>query len=713
MKRSGKNEWLTAILVAACLVANLLVVSSQFVEECYRPLCDLQVAYRIDATQETDFMIPSIVHQISNRYCMKMKNYPDVYCSLDAYRRIIIPFPLYGLQEVFVGTSDDEFSTMSNKTRLQYYISSLPQRPLIPSQPTILHPRHGSILASNWNFTFRLDKLALDFAENTIMNIMTVSRGDVLLSPRADFLTAANVEPATWFVNLTSKFLAPADDQQVAEYGYPLYAFWEFVLTREDIASQRVFSNQWNIASQKQVQEVLRTITDYGVSDALTKSKLASLCRNSAYVNRLCTSSVESVGVIGTLPARPSNGIKSKPNICIWGSNRMDGQKSIWLQQIKDLPADFRFTWVLTSDFTNTQQGTTVNRLQSIAAYYNQTLGSLDIGNGIYGERFRDLRISLVASPFKEFVLEYSTLSEIPADGGWSAWEALERQNPQVKMDDYVYQYAADRLKLARYDVSAVSPTWVKSLYSGVIMHMKACECSVLVYGNDRGFNSDVLLRDSARIVKIPAVAELLNLFMSSEMVPDVVVAPSLYAYNHESIAAHWRNPSGPKVYIIPPGVDAARKFNRELIAKDDIVHPHADCESINKFVDHVSKASQGDASLQRCFHIAFIARLASEKNVGLFIMTAHQIVQFNPFVRFTLIGDGPLKPKLVELVDMLGISWAVTFMGWLDYLLPKVLASVDIVVNPSIRGWSETFCIANIEVMSMEIPLVTFAVGG
>jgi glycosyltransferase involved in cell wall biosynthesis len=49
----------------------------------------------------------------------------------------------------------------------------------------------------------------------------------------------------------------------------------------------------------------------------------------------------------------------------------------------------------------------------------------------------------------------------------------------------------------------------------------------------------------------------------------------------------------------------------------------------------------------------------------------------------------------------------------WVDKALPNVIAGFDIVVNPSIRAWSETFCIANIEVMSMEVPIVTFAVGG
>ena len=42
---------------------------------------------------------------------------------------------------------------------------------------------------------------------------------------------------------------------------------------------------------------------------------------------------------------------------------------------------------------------------------------------------------------------------------------------------------------------------------------------------------------------------------------------------------------------------------------------------------------------------------------------------------------------------------------------LPAVLAGMDIVVNPGLV--LETFCISNIEAMSMGVPLVTFAVGG
>ena len=83
------------------------------------------------------------------------------------------------------------------------------------------------------------------------------------------------------------------------------------------------------------------------------------------------------------------------------------------------------------------------------------------------------------------------------------------------------------------------------------------------------------------------------------------------------------------------------------------------------------------------------------------------------PFARFTVIGSGVLLESLKELAIRLEISWYVHFTGWIGDQLPHVLSGIDIIINTSLRAWSETFCIANIEVMSMEIPLITFAVGG
>lgn len=110
---------------------------------------------------------------------------------------------------------------------------------------------------------------------------------------------------------------------------------------------------------------------------------------------------------------------------------------------------------------------------------------------------------------------------------------------------------------------------------------------------------------------------------------------------------------------------------------------------------------------------IGFVGRLAIEKNPALFLLTAHALLQRCPFCRFIVIGDGALRSELMTLASMLEIEWAVEFRGWVGGDLPQILSEVDILVNPSLRAWSETFCIANVEAMALGIPLVTFAVGG
>jgi glycosyltransferase involved in cell wall biosynthesis len=102
------------------------------------------------------------------------------------------------------------------------------------------------------------------------------------------------------------------------------------------------------------------------------------------------------------------------------------------------------------------------------------------------------------------------------------------------------------------------------------------------------------------------------------------------------------------------------------------------------------------------------------EKNPALLLQAAYHALQKYPFLRFRFIGDGHLKSSLELLSKRMNIDSAVEFIGWISSdQLPLYLSDLDIVVNPSLRGWSETFCISNIEVMSMGIPLITFGVGG
>jgi Glycosyl transferases group 1 len=64
------------------------------------------------------------------------------------------------------------------------------------------------------------------------------------------------------------------------------------------------------------------------------------------------------------------------------------------------------------------------------------------------------------------------------------------------------------------------------------------------------------------------------------------------------------------------------------------------------------------------------------------------------------IVGGGLLAEPLEQLASHLGIGDVVEFVG-ATYAahLPALLRGVDVIVNPSLRAASETFCIANIEV--------------
>jgi len=111
---------------------------------------------------------------------------------------------------------------------------------------------------------------------------------------------------------------------------------------------------------------------------------------------------------------------------------------------------------------------------------------------------------------------------------------------------------------------------------------------------------------------------------------------------------------------------------------------------------------------------VGFVARLAPEKSPGLFVRAAALVAQARPSVRFVVVGDGPMRVHLEALADRLGVGPAFTFVGWVTPEdQPKTLRGIDVLVNPSLRVWSETFCIANIEAMATGVPLVSCGIGG
>ena len=114
----------------------------------------------------------------------------------------------------------------------------------------------------------------------------------------------------------------------------------------------------------------------------------------------------------------------------------------------------------------------------------------------------------------------------------------------------------------------------------------------------------------------------------------------------------------GDKVFFVPePGIDLS-------VCSDD------------------SRRPEPGAKLE----LIFVGGLVPRKACDLALRGAAAVLR-SDVARFTVVGDGPERKRLEELVRSLGIEKAVTFCGWVGH--PEVfsrLRSADVFVFPSLR---------------------------
>jgi glycosyltransferase involved in cell wall biosynthesis len=104
------------------------------------------------------------------------------------------------------------------------------------------------------------------------------------------------------------------------------------------------------------------------------------------------------------------------------------------------------------------------------------------------------------------------------------------------------------------------------------------------------------------------------------------------------------------------------------------------------------------------------IARLAGENEVAMVIkaFAEYQKLNKNASSRLLLVGDGPIRNQLESLVDELGITNMVQFLGFVSEEMKRVLlAASDCFIFP--RAWElDGFGMTTIEALSLGIPVLT-----
>ena len=97
--------------------------------------------------------------------------------------------------------------------------------------------------------------------------------------------------------------------------------------------------------------------------------------------------------------------------------------------------------------------------------------------------------------------------------------------------------------------------------------------------------------------------------------------------------------------------------------------------------------------------------RLASEKNWPTLIQAAQKVYREHPQLRVVLIGDGPEKSALQELVAELGIAERVTFTGEIHFSeVPVYLKAADVFGFASV---TETQGLVTMEAIAAGLPVV------
>jgi glycosyltransferase involved in cell wall biosynthesis len=110
---------------------------------------------------------------------------------------------------------------------------------------------------------------------------------------------------------------------------------------------------------------------------------------------------------------------------------------------------------------------------------------------------------------------------------------------------------------------------------------------------------------------------------------------------------------------------------------------------------------------------LLFVGRLEEVKGIEYLIEAMRGIVRYNNKSKLLIVGEGPIKEKLISLCNSLNLNDSITFVGALPHSdLPAYFATADYFISPSVitdKGQVEGFGLTLVEAsLSGCIPIAT-----
>jgi hypothetical protein len=569
-----------------------------------------------------------------------------VYCNetLDrsaSYPSLIIPLVLSeGLYSIsfFAASRNEHYNIFENQHHYIFPLVDLSKEPF-PFNYQLTSPSFGSLVAGKLKLLFK--PFYSDSQRNYQAVVLCIDGAiNNILPANADVVQTQNeIEPGSWFISLlpvshadtaftlvTEMFLSlqvdktvlpyifhpgkyeerlkevkesrrmfSSSDLSLMNYGLPYYHYLEIVLSDDEIANQRLFH------SQRRLQLNEQTLQLQLIQEKINwKSQLKKLFYERNFVNIFRNRS-------STTANSDANNILAKKNmnICITSGGSMDGQKRIWLQQIEYMnPEKYSFIWILSF-----LEGGTVETLNASNpnSFYNQLLQ-------VTARRPLSNNIKIVNSLYNYHVIQEEELSQIPPDETIPV--SMLWQSNKTKL----YEYLHERYNKAQRKLENITPRWCYEFYQIMKRILIDNECHVIVYGNGRGFNTDVFITDVAKVLGIPSITELLNLYLDDRAIPDIIVGPSLHSLKHQTIQQPVIiNQASNGYSVLPLQVVISPSVNQEVfspvaakITSASLLKAKS-CSLYNNFTLPFQLTKEGDVFIKHypCILVGFVGRLS------------------------------------------------------------------------------------------------------
>ena len=112
----------------------------------------------------------------------------------------------------------------------------------------------------------------------------------------------------------------------------------------------------------------------------------------------------------------------------------------------------------------------------------------------------------------------------------------------------------------------------------------------------------------------------------------------------------------------------------------------------------------------QVCCTIGLVGNLIELKGLRYFIEALPPVFEKYPQTLVVVVGEGPLREEMEKEVAKEPFSGRVKFLGKLSQITGRVMAALDVLVQPSL---TESFGLTVAEALSSEVPVVASNVGG